>query len=29
LLGKGAEMQRDAWYSSMRNAQEMASPQPL
>ena len=26
IAGKGREMQRDAWYTSMRNAQEMASP---
>ncbi len=26
IAGKGANMQRDAWYSSMRSAQELASP---
>ena len=27
--GKGQDMQRDAWYSSMRNAEELASPQAI
>jgi len=27
--GKGQDMQRDAWYSSMRNADELASPQAI
>jgi PmbA protein len=26
IAGKGANMQRDAWYSSMRSAEELASP---
>ena len=29
LPGKNAEMQRDVWYSSMRNADELASPQDV
>ncbi|PUA95868.1 microcin-processing peptidase 1 [Acidovorax sp. 107] len=29
LPGKNAEMQRDAWYSSMRNAAELASPEAV
>jgi len=29
LLGKNAEMQRDYWYSSMRNAAELASPEAV
>jgi PmbA protein len=29
IAGKGAGMQRDAWYSSMRNAQELACPQSV
>lgn len=29
LPGKNAEMQRDAWYSSMRNADELASPEAV
>ena len=29
LPGRNAEMQRDAWYSSMRNASELASPQAV
>lgn len=28
LPGRNAEMQRDAWYSSMRDASELASPRP-
>jgi PmbA protein len=27
--GKGGEMQRDAWYSSMRDAAELASPEAV
>jgi PmbA protein len=29
IAGKGSKMQRDAWYSSMRNADELASPQAV
>jgi len=29
LLGKNAEMQRDAWYTSMRAADQMASPEAV
>jgi PmbA protein len=29
IAGTGDDMQRDAWYSSMRNAQELASPQAV
>ena len=29
IAGKGNDMQRDAWYSSMRSAQELASPQAV
>ncbi len=29
IAGKGANMQRDAWFSSMRNATELASPQAV
>ena len=29
LPGKNAEMQRDAWYTSMRNAQDMATPEAI
>jgi len=29
MPGKNAEMQRDAWYSSMRNAAELASPEAV
>ncbi|MBC5767192.1 metalloprotease PmbA [Ramlibacter albus] len=29
IAGKGDEMQRDAWYSSMRNATELASPEAV
>ncbi|MBX9611698.1 MAG: metalloprotease PmbA [Burkholderiales bacterium] len=29
IAGKGAGMQRDAWYSSMRCAEELASPQAV
>lgn len=29
IAGKGADMQRDYWYSSMRSAQELASPQAV
>ena len=29
LSGKNGEMQRDAWYSSMRNAAELASPEAV
>ena len=29
IAGKGSGMQRDAWYSSMRSADEMASPQAV
>ena len=29
IAGKGGDMQRDAWYSSMRNAQEMATPESV
>ena len=29
LPGRNAEMQRDAWYSSMRDASELASPQAV
>ena len=29
IAGKGNQMQRDAWYSSMRHADEMASPQAV
>ena len=29
IAGKGAGMQRDAWYSSMRNAQDLASPESV
>ncbi|CAN5843982.1 metalloprotease PmbA [soil metagenome] len=29
IAGKGNDMQRDAWYSSMRSADELASPQSV
>jgi len=29
IAGKGSQMQRDAWYSSMRDASELASPQAV
>ncbi len=29
IAGKGSSMQRDAWYSSMRSADELASPQAV
>jgi PmbA protein len=29
IAGKGAKMQRDHWYSSMRNAADLASPQAV
>ncbi len=29
IAGKGDDMQRDAWYSSMRSADELASPQAI
>jgi PmbA protein len=29
IAGKGAAMQRDAWYSSMRDADELASPEAI
>jgi len=29
IAGKGDDMQRDAWYSSMRAAEELASPQAI
>ena len=29
IAGKGSGMQRDAWYTSMRNAAELASPQAV
>ena len=29
IAGKGSKMQRDAWYSSMRHADELASPQAV
>lgn len=29
IAGKGDEMQRDAWYSSMRSADELASPESV
>jgi PmbA protein len=29
IAGKGDDMQRDAWYSSMRNADDLASPQAV
>jgi PmbA protein len=29
IAGKGKDMQRDAWYSSMRSAHELASPQAV
>src|SRR4051812_14364390 len=29
IAGKGEEMQRDAWYSSMRSASELASPEAV
>jgi PmbA protein len=29
IAGKGGDMQRDAWYSSMRNAGELADPQAV
>jgi PmbA protein len=29
IAGKGDDMQRDAWYSSMRDANELASPQAI
>ena len=29
IAGKGSTMQRDAWYSSMRHADELASPQAV
>jgi PmbA protein len=29
IAGRGDEMQRDAWYSSMRSAEELASPEAI
>ncbi|WP_096666015.1 metalloprotease PmbA [Polaromonas sp. AET17H-212] len=29
IAGKGSQMQRDAWYSSMRDASELASPEAV
>ena len=29
IAGKGRDMQRDAWYSSMRNADDLASPEAV
>jgi len=29
IAGKGKDMQRDAWYSSMRNAEDLASPEAV
>jgi PmbA protein len=29
IAGKGSQMQRDSWYSSMRDASELASPQAV
>ena len=29
IAGQGKDMQRDAWYSSMRNADDLASPQAI
>lgn len=29
IAGKGNDMQRDAWYSSMRNADDLASPEAI
>jgi len=29
IAGRGAQMQRDAWYSSMRDAQELAAPEAI
>ncbi len=29
IAGKGADMQRDGWYSSMRNAADLASPEAV
>jgi PmbA protein len=29
IAGKGRDMQRDAWYSSMRNADDLASPESV
>jgi PmbA protein len=29
IAGKGSDMQRDAWYSSMRNAKELAAPEAV
>jgi PmbA protein len=29
IAGKGRDMQRDAWYSSMRNADELAAPEAV
>ena len=29
IAGKGRDMQRDAWYSSMRNAEDLASPEAV
>src|SRR5690606_27722114 len=29
IAGKGDQMQRDAWYSSMRSAEELASPEAV
>ena len=29
IAGKGSDMQRDAWYSSMRNADELADPKAV
>ena len=29
IAGRGAGMQRDAWYSSMRDAQDLASPEAV
>jgi PmbA protein len=29
IAGKGSDMQRDAWYSSMRNAEELAAPEAV
>ena len=29
IAGKGSDMQRDAWYSSMRNAEDLATPEAI
>jgi PmbA protein len=29
IAGRGAQMQRDSWYSSMRDAQDLASPEAI